>query len=271
MDTKKPMHNQIADILRQRIAAGKYEKSGLPPELVLVEEFGVSRHTIRSAMQRLVTDGLIERRAGRGTTVTKRGSGGAWLIGSLDDLLEFTVDRIHSIDASLVPARDVPHVAALFGTSPRSRVFRVQRALYTVGGEICSVASLYTSAGIAARLPADQLATTLLINLIEQHCAVRTEQVRQVSSAGLADAAVARQLDMKAGAPVLLLYRTYTSTDGKAIMYVELTCRPDRYQQTVTFIHEKTERSGSAAAEAAAAAPAGGHAASSSTRQRVTA
>src|SRR5205085_1065842 len=82
--------------------------TGLPPELVLVEEFGVSRHTVRAALQRLVADGLIERRAGLGTTVTKRAAGGSWLIGSLDELLEYQVDQIELLDARLVPGKDFP-------------------------------------------------------------------------------------------------------------------------------------------------------------------
>ena len=243
MSTKKPMHNQIADILRQRIGAGKYEKNGLPPELVMMEEFGVSRHTIRSALQRLVIDGLIERVAGRGTTVSKRPVGGSWLIGSLDELLEYSVDRIKSVDASLVPARNHPHVAALFGVPLRGRVFRLVRILRSTSDLTCSVANIFTSPALASRLPPEDIPRKLFISLIERHCGVRTEQVRQVTSAGVADENVAKQLEMKPGDPVLLLHRTYTSTDGEPIMYVELTCRPDRYQHTVTFVHEKTNRS----------------------------
>lgn len=244
MRETKPIHYQITDILRQRISAGQYESTGLPPELMLVEEFGVSRHTIRSALQRLVVDGLIERRAGLGTTVTKRAAGGSWLIGSLDELLEYSVERIESVEAKLVPARDFPHVAALFGTPLSGKVYRLVRRLRTEGGLVCSIARIYTSAAIASRLPRAQIEKTLFIDLIQKYCGVRAERVRQVSSATLADKELAPQLEMKVGDPVLLLYRTYTSTDGAPIMLVELSCRPDRYQHTVTFLHERNEQAG---------------------------
>lgn len=241
MRETKPIHYQISDILRQRISAGQYGDTGLPPELMLVEEFGVSRHTVRSALQRLVVDGLIERRAGFGTTVTNRAAGGSWLIGSLDELLEYSVERLESVEARLVPARDVPHAAALFNTPLTGKVFRLVRILNTASGLRSSVANIFTSAVLAAHLPRTQLDKVLFINLLQKHSGVRAERVRQVSSATLADKELALQLDTKVGAPILLLHRTYTSTDGEPIMLVELSCRPDRYQHTITFLHERNE------------------------------
>lgn len=254
MRENKPMHHQITEILRERIAAGQYDEgTGLPPELMLVQEFGVSRHTVRSALQRLVADGLIERRAGLGTTVTKRAAGGSWLIGSLDELLEYKVEQINLVEARLVPGKDYPQAADLFTSSPGGKVFRLVRRLLTSDGRICGLANIFTSAQIASRVPRSQLDKVLFIDLIEQHCRVRAEKVRQVTTATVADDAVAAQLEMRRGDPVLRLVRTYTSTDGDPIMLVDLAYRPDRYQHTVTFLHERGER---AALAAAAPAPA---------------
>ena len=47
---------------------------------------------------------------------------------------------------------------------------------------------------------------------------------------------------MKAGDPVLRLHRTYTSTDGDPIMLVDLNYRPDRYQHTITYLHQPSDR-----------------------------
>ena len=243
MRESKPIHHQITDILRERIAAGQYDVgTGLPPELVLVEEFGVSRHTVRSALQRLVADGLIERRAGLGTTVTKRATGGSWLIGSLDELLEYNLDQIELLDARLVPGKDYPQAADLFAASPTGKVFRLVRRLRNQQGEVCGVAQIFTSAPIAARIPRAKLDKVLFIDLIQKHCSVRADRVRQVSGAALADQELAQELDMQVGDPVLRLHRTYTSTDGDPIMLVDLTYRPDRYQHTITYLHQPSDR-----------------------------
>jgi len=249
MRESKPIHHQITEILRERIAAGQYDVgTGLPPELVLVEEFGVSRHTVRSALQRLVADGLIERRAGLGTTVTKRATGGSWLIGSLDELLEYNLDQIQLRDARLVPGKDFPQAADLFAESPNGKVFRLVRRLTNQQGEVCGIAQIFTSAQIAARIPRARLDKVLFIDLIQKHCSVRADRVRQVSGAALADEDMAKELEMKAGDPVLRLTRTYTSTDGDPIMLVDLSYRPDRYQHTITYLHQPSDR---AAAEPA--------------------
>src|SRR6476660_10265459 len=81
----EPISAQIFATLRQRILRNEYAKSGiLPPELTLVDEFKVSRYTVRSALQKLVIDGFIERRRGAGTTILQRDvQQGTWSAGSL--------------------------------------------------------------------------------------------------------------------------------------------------------------------------------------------
>ena len=67
----KHIHVQIAEDLRNKIRDGFYKTNErLPPEIVLAESLGVSRGTIRQALQNLVEEGLLERIPGKGTFVT---------------------------------------------------------------------------------------------------------------------------------------------------------------------------------------------------------
>lgn len=68
-------YTAIADALRARIADG-YLKPGLllPSESALCAEFRVARNTVRRALDRLATDGLIEVRPGRGRVVAQPGT-----------------------------------------------------------------------------------------------------------------------------------------------------------------------------------------------------
>jgi GntR family transcriptional regulator len=73
IERPKPIAEQINKILRQRIRKGIYPPgSRMPTERELVEEFGVSRTTLRIATASLLTDGLIRRRQGDGTYVSKK-------------------------------------------------------------------------------------------------------------------------------------------------------------------------------------------------------
>lgn len=63
-----PLYHQLERLLADRIAKGRYDQV-LPGEFELVAEFGVSRGTVRQALQRLTQRGIILRRPGRGSFI----------------------------------------------------------------------------------------------------------------------------------------------------------------------------------------------------------
>lgn len=61
---------QIADAIRAGISSGLGDDDGkLPPENDLAEQFGVNRHTVRSAISALVSEGILRAEQGRGTFI----------------------------------------------------------------------------------------------------------------------------------------------------------------------------------------------------------
>ncbi|RLD23534.1 MAG: GntR family transcriptional regulator, partial [Bacteroidetes bacterium] len=69
-----PLHAQIEEYLRKLITKKEY-KSGdkfLPKEMAMSKKLGVSRNTIRQAINKLAHEGLIERKKGIGTKVVTR-------------------------------------------------------------------------------------------------------------------------------------------------------------------------------------------------------
>lgn len=109
-DNATALYRQIADRLRDEIAARLFEPSGrLPAESEIGARFGVSRVTVRLALDRLEAEGLIERRKGKGTfTAGKR--------------VQHPLDRLRSFHESLrlqgVDARMRPLSAAIVATPP---------------------------------------------------------------------------------------------------------------------------------------------------------
>lgn len=68
-------YNQLISIFRKKIFAGEFDETGkLPPERKLAEMFGFSRVTIRTALQELCEDGLIEQRRGVGNFIRRSAS-----------------------------------------------------------------------------------------------------------------------------------------------------------------------------------------------------
>jgi GntR family phosphonate transport system transcriptional regulator len=64
---------QIADRIRTAIANGDYDATGkVPPEISLAAEFGVNRHTVRSALAALAQEGIVRAVQGRGTLIERK-------------------------------------------------------------------------------------------------------------------------------------------------------------------------------------------------------
>src|SRR2546423_1299617 len=67
-----PKYRQVYTTLRREIQAGKGGPGErLPSEAQLVNTFGTSRITVGRAVRELQAGGLVERRAGSGTYVTR--------------------------------------------------------------------------------------------------------------------------------------------------------------------------------------------------------
>jgi GntR family transcriptional regulator len=66
--TGLPLYIQIRNLLREQIRLGEWSAyEPMPTEDELINHFGVSRTTVRQAMADLVNEGLVVRKAGRGT------------------------------------------------------------------------------------------------------------------------------------------------------------------------------------------------------------
>src|SRR6516165_12831146 len=67
-----PLYAQVEAVLASDIADGRLSTgSQLPTENDLIERFGVSRPTVRRAVQNLVARGLVEIQRGKGTYVSR--------------------------------------------------------------------------------------------------------------------------------------------------------------------------------------------------------
>ncbi len=66
-----PLWAQLESELRRRLQNGEFDEGFFPTDLVLTEEYEVSRHTVREAIRHLNKTGLLKRERGRGTVVNR--------------------------------------------------------------------------------------------------------------------------------------------------------------------------------------------------------
>src|SRR6266851_8597312 len=68
-----PLYHQLHAVLKAEIESRRWRADEqLPNETKLAERFGVSKITVRQALQKLAEQGYIRREQGRGTFVAKR-------------------------------------------------------------------------------------------------------------------------------------------------------------------------------------------------------
>lgn len=95
-----PRHRQISDWIRNKIRSGEFtESEKLPSEYELSEMFGVSRVTVRRALQTLEAEGSISRSQGLGSFVED--------ISSLDSLVKLTDFNEDMLSAGITPSSEI--------------------------------------------------------------------------------------------------------------------------------------------------------------------
>lgn len=227
-----PLYASVERVIATGILAGSPPVGErLPTEDQLIERFGVSRITVRRAVQNLVARGLVEVRRGRGTFVAlpRITQPLTSLTGFVEDMASAgreasaVVLRVEVVPASGAVAREL-------ALDPGTRVTHIERVRLADGRPI-SLDNTYLPLELGQHIATDDLASTPVFELLEHKYDVRLVEATYRLSAGAADAHTAEALRMGPGDPVFRIERTSFTTGARPVDHETLQYRGD----AVTF------------------------------------
>jgi GntR family transcriptional regulator len=226
-----PLYHQVFLVLQDEIAERRYAPGeALPAEEDLARLFGVSRVTIRAALETLNALGLIERRQGVGTFVRELSRPEPLTVPMMDlatrnrEIVRTT--RAHVIEYGFQPAPR--HVQSHFQAKPADLFQRAVRIRYMKSQPIMQVTT-YIPEAIGRQFgPKDMEGGSLYAIL--QGFGITFALGEQLVTAAAADPVVAERLNVPIGAPLLKVVRLHFDTMERPIQHFEVLAPPAAYE-----------------------------------------
>ncbi len=239
-----PLYHQLYALLKSKIESGELPQGSLlPSEIELAARFAVSRITSKRALNELGRDGLVERRAGRGTHVRLRPPSSpvlrAPLTGNLESLnIMGRETTVEVLSFERVPAPKA--ISDALRIKPQTLVDRAVRVRRNQGEPFAYylshtiVMKEVATEKVAAKtgptaMNRKNLKTQTRLEIFRA-MGIKLAEVDQILNAAAANPEVAQALNLSVGAPVLSLTRTYIDSEGRVVDHLVGVYRPDRFE-----------------------------------------
>ncbi|MBY4797471.1 GntR family transcriptional regulator [Collinsella sp. AGMB00827] len=236
---RQPLYDQLVDILIEKIEHEYRAGDLMPSERELSERYGLSRTTVRLALQELERLGLVIRQHGRGTFVADRS-----VQTNLSQTYSFT-EQMRSMgrtpSTTIIEFSEVEadkNQAERMGVRLGERLIKLKR-LRSADGIPLMVERTYLPLRMFLSLKRPVLERRSLYDIIEHdfHQKIRVAEEEFFSS--IARPADARLLEISEGAPILELIRTTYNTSNQVVEYTLSVARADKFKYRV--YHQRGE------------------------------
>jgi GntR family transcriptional regulator len=230
-----PLYFQVESDLRRLIREEAFHTgTTLPPEYDLCATYGVSRHTMRTALGRLAADRLIARSPGRGTVVCAEETRTRF---SLDRSFTRQMRELGRAARSVVLKRREGIVGPK-RPDPLHQVigepYLELRRLRLGDGEPIGIQETTVLTGRCPGLDAFDFAEASLYETLAVHYRLDIQKIQHSISAAGADDRQSELLNVSAGAPLLVVRTSAFLGDDSLIEHTISHYRSDRYEYTIT-------------------------------------
>ena len=213
-------YGKLALALRDRILQGEWTPGDvIPSEASLAQSYGVALGTIRQALALLVEDGVLQRRHGKGTFVTKGVDGASMMRffrfrGADEANSEAPQSRI--LSSRLRAA--TPTAAHALGLPQKAQVLHLER-LRSLSNEPCLLEIIVLPLPMFGKLVDSDTDTwdDLLYPMLQQRCGVVIQKTQDSLSFSQLNTTQAKRLKLAAGHPCVLVERRAFDMAGRCV------------------------------------------------------
>jgi GntR family transcriptional regulator len=220
-----PLYQQLQRALRQAIETRVLgPDDALPAERDLASDFGVSRITVRKAIDGLVSDGMLVRRPGSGTFVRARVEKNFSKLTSFSEDMRARGRNPRSVWLRKSSGTVTPEESLTLRSSPGTPVFRFHRIRFADDAPM----ALEYATVLASCLPSIDAVESSLYSALER-AGNRPVRALQRLRAVLFSAEQAQLLQAKESDAGLLVERLGFLKDGRAVEFTQSYYRGDIY------------------------------------------
>lgn len=224
-----PLYRQLEEIMKQRITNQDWEAGErIPTETELIEEFGVSRTTVREAVDQLVQEGLLDKLQGRGTFVRRQPL--EVPLGPLTGFAEEVLERGQIPSATLLStelSRDFFYEAHQLKVPHGEAVLRIER-VRLADGEPIALERTFWPRAVGELLLEEDLNRAQFYPILERHGVYLVEADEKILAANASEEEV-RILGVEPGEALLEMRRVSYGEDGRPVEFARNRYRSDRY------------------------------------------
>lgn len=229
-DSLLPIYYQIEEGMKELIATEELKPGDVvPSERELAERYNVSRMTVRQAINNLVNDGYLVRQRGKGTFVAN-----SKIEQGLQGLTSFSEDmRARGMNPSskLLEFNLIQAPAAIaikLAINEGEPIYELKR-IRLADDLPMAYEMLYISQQLVPNLT-KEIVSSSIYEYIENELKINITKGEQSLEASIARKNEAAILQIKEGAPVLLIERTSYMDNQKPLEFVQSVYRGDRYK-----------------------------------------
>jgi len=230
-----PLYHQLHRAIRAKIISGMVPTgSKLPSEKYFIEKLGISRITVKRALDELAKSGLVSRKRGRGTIVMTNTD--LNFSTGMNDYVKNVAKLRENTNAKILSRKTVrppENVRQRLDLKASDKAEKIEHTL-TRNGEAISFVTTFLPLELTNSLTTEDLEREPLLTLLNQNGIgiVRAEQRIFASAATQKEADV---FDVSVGAPLLKIRCLMIDSFDRAVEFIDAVYHPDRYQYRMTL------------------------------------